>query len=117
MSVETGTEPLLVKEMRNETDTASENKEAVEDTHVQVIFSLLGAESTTVAHQIDEADGNTSVNVEDQVILLRRGNSLDGNGVVEQLVVGEVLRDELLDKLDTEIGVGARLNPVADTRD
>lgn len=92
--------------MRNETDTATEHEETVEDTHTEVVFGLFGAEGTAVAEEVDEADGNAAVDVEDEVVLLGRSHGLDSNGVVEHLAAGEALLDELFDKLDTEIGVG-----------
>lgn len=102
--------------MSNQTDTATQDEKAVEDTHPQVVFSLLGRKRAAVAKQINEADGNTTIHVEDQVVLLRGCDSLDGDGVIEEFVGGKVLDDELLDKLDTKIGVGARLDTVTDTR-
>ena len=82
-----------------------------------VVLALLGGEGTAVAEQVDEADSDTAVNVQDQVVLLGGGDSLDSDGVVEQLGAGEVLLDELLDELDTEIGVVTGLDLVADTGD
>lgn len=106
MSVQAGPQPLLVEVMRDETDTPAEHEETVEDTHAEVVFGLLGAKGTAVAEEIDEADGNAAVDVEDEVVLLGRGHRLDGDGVVEHLAAGEALLDELFDKLDTEIRVG-----------
>lgn len=117
MPVETSPQPLLVKEMGNQTDGATEHEETVENTHLQVVLSLLVGESTTVTDKINEADGNAAIDVEDKVVLLRCCDGFDGEGVIEQLCAGEVLLDVLLDELDTEIGVVAGLDPVADTGD
>lgn len=117
MPVKTSPKPLLVEEMSNQTNAAAEHEETVEHTHAEVVFGLLGRESTAVAHEVNEADGNASVDVEDKVVLLRGGDRLDGKSIVEQLGAGEVLLDELLDELDTEIGVVPRLDPVANTGD
>lgn len=106
MSVQASPQPLLVKVMRNETDTPTEHEETVENAHAEVVFGLFGAEGTAVAEEVDETDGNAAVDVEDEVVLLGRSHCLDGNGVVEHLAAGEALLDELFDKLDTEIGVG-----------
>jgi len=103
--------------MGNQTDTSAENEETVENTHLQVVFSLLVGEGTAVANQVNEADSNATVNVENQVVLLGCCHRLDSERVVEELGAGEVLLDVLLDKLDTEIGVVARLDPVANTGD
>lgn len=117
MPVETSPQPLLVEEVSNQTNRTTEHEETVEDTHAEVVLSLLRGESTAVAHEVDEADSNATINVEDKVVLLGRGHTLDRKSVVEELSAGEVLLDELLDELDTEIGVVPRLDPVTDTGD
>ena len=117
MPVQASAQPLLVEEVSNQTDTSAKDEETVEDTHLQVVLSLLLGEGTTVAYKIDEADSDATVNVENQVVLLRCCDRLDSQRVVEQLGAGEVLLDVLLDELDTKIGVVAGLDPVANTRD
>lgn len=117
MTVETGAQSLLVEVVGNETDAATQDEETVEDTHGEVILSLLRGEGTAVAEEIDEADSNAAIDVEDQVVLLGGGDGLDGQGVVEELVAGELGKDVLLDKLDTQIGVVAGLDAVTDTGD
>lgn len=117
MSVQTGPQTLLVKVMRDQTDTPTEHEQAVEDTHVHVVFGFLGAEGTAVPHQIDEADGDAAVDVENEIILLRCSDGLDGNSVVEHLAAGKALLDEFFDELDTEIGIIAGLDFVTDTGD
>lgn len=116
MAVQTGAQSLLVKEVGDQTNGATQDEEAVEDAHLEVILSLLGTEGTTVAHEIDKADGNATIDVEDQVVLFGGRHGLDSDGVVEELVAGEVLHGELLDELDTEIRVVARLYSVANAR-
>ena len=115
MTVQSSAQSLLVEVVSNKTNATSENEETVQDTHAEVVLSLFGGESTRVAEQVDEANSNTSVNVENKIVLLRGCNGLNSNGVVEELVGGEVLGNVLLDQLDTEIGVVAGLDPVADT--
>lgn len=83
----------------------------------QVVFSLLSRESTAVSDQVNEADGDTSINIKDQIVLLASCDRLDGKGVVQEFVRGESLKDKLLDKLDTKIGVVSGLNLMANTRD
>lgn len=117
MPVEASSQPLLVEEVSNQTNAAAEHEETVEDTHLQVVLSLLSGEGTAVAHQVNETDGNAAVDVENKVVLLGRCDSLDGESIVKQLGVGEVLLDVLLDELDTEVGVVSGLDPMADTGD
>ena len=117
VTVQASAQSLLVEVVSNETNATSEDKETVQDTHSEVVLGLLSGESTGVAEQVNEADSNTSVNVEDKVVLLGGCDGLDSNGVVEELVGGEVLGDILLDQLDTKIGVVAGLDLVTNSRD
>lgn len=117
MAVKTGAQALLVKVVGNETDGATEHEQTVEDAHAHVVLALLGGEGTAVAEEVNKADSDTAVDVEDQVVLLGGGDGLNGDSVIEQLGAGEVLLDELLDELDTEIGVVAGLDLVANTGD
>lgn len=117
MSVQTSAQSLLVQEVSNETDRPTEHEKTVEYTHAKVVLGLFGAESTTVSEEINEADCNTTVNVEDQVVFLGGSDGLDGDCVFKHLARGEVLLDEFFDKLDTQIRVVSRFDPVANTRD
>jgi hypothetical protein len=117
MPVKTSAQPLLVKEMGNETDTSAEDEETVKDTHLEVVLGFLAGERTAVADEVNEADSNAAVNIENQVVLLRCCDGLDSKRIVEQLGAGEVLFDILLDKLNTKIGVVTGLDPVANTGD
>jgi hypothetical protein len=103
--------------MGNQTDTSAQDEETVENTHLQVVLSLLVGKGTTVADKVNETDSNASVNVENEVVLLGCCHGLDSERIVEQLGAGEVLLNVLLDKLDTEIVVVAGLDPVANTGD
>lgn len=115
VAVQTSAQALLVEVVGNQTDGTTQHEQTVEDTHAHVVLDLLVGEGTAVAEQVNEADSNTTVDVENQVVLLGGGDSLDGNGVVEQLGAREVLLDKLLDQLDTQIGVVAGLDLVANT--
>ena len=117
MSIQTSPQTLLVKIMRDQTDTPTKHEQAIEDTHVHVVFSFLGAKGTTVPHQINKADCDAAIDIENEIILFGRRDGLNGNGVVEHLAVRKVLVDELFDQLDTEIGIVAGLDFVADTGD
>jgi hypothetical protein len=101
----------------NQTDTAAKHEQAVQDAHAQVVFCLFWREGAAVAEEVNKADGDATVHIEDQIVFLGGSNGLDGDGVVEKFVGGEVLDDEFLDELDTQIRVGARLDTVADTGD
>lgn len=115
VTVQASAQSLLVEVVSNKTNATSENEETVQDTHSEVVLGFFGGESTGIAEQVDEANSNTSVNVEDEVVLLGGCDGLDSNGVVEELVGGEVLGDVLLDQLDTEIGVVTGLDLVTNT--
>jgi hypothetical protein len=117
MPVEASPQPLLVEEMGNETDASAEHEQTVEDTHLEVVLGLLARKGTAVAEEINEADGDAAVDVEDQIVLLGRGHRLDSKSIVEQFGAGEVLLDILFDELNTEIGVVSRLDPVTNTGD
>ena len=117
MSVKTGAQSLLVKIMRNETDGAPEHEETVEDAVLEVFFRLLSAEGAAVAHQVDEADGDAAVDVEDEIVFLGSRNGLDGDGVVEKFGRGEVLLTEFFDERDAEVGVVAGFDAMADSGD
>jgi hypothetical protein len=107
MSVEAGAQSLLIEVVGDQTDAATEDEEAVEHAHAEVVLRLFRGEGAAVAEQVDEADGHAAVDIEDQVVLLGGGDRLHRDGVVEQLVRGEVLGDEFLDQLDAEIRVGS----------
>jgi len=117
VTVQASAQSLLVEEVSNQTNGTTEDEKTVENTHLEVVLGLLARESTAVAEEIDKADGDTSVDVENEVVLLGGGDSLDGKSVIQELGGGEVGLDELLDELDTEIGVVARLDAVTNTGD
>ena len=107
MSVKAGAQSLLVKVVGNQTNAPTQDKETIQHAHAQVILDLLGGESAAVTHQVDEADGDAAVDVQDQIVLFGRGDRFDGDGVVEESRAGEVLLDVLLDQLDTQVRVVA----------
>ena len=103
-------------------------------TYLDVLISFFGREGTRITEQIDEANSDATIDVEDQLkrgyeqlrlkfdsnthsVLLRGGDLLDSKGVVEQAVAREVLAHILLDELDAQIGVVDALDLVADTGD
>jgi len=107
VTVETSAQSLLVEEVGNQTNRSSKHEQTVEHTHLEVVLCLFRGEGAAVAEEVDEADGDAAVDVEDEVVLLGGGNSLDSEGVIEEFCRGEVLLDEFLDELDAKIGVVA----------
>ena len=67
MTVQRGAQALLVEVVADETDGATEDEEAVQGADLDVLVRLLGREGTGVAQQVDEADGDATVNVEDEL--------------------------------------------------
>lgn len=117
MPIQPRPQPLLVQEMRNQPNTPAQHEEAVEHAHLQVLLGLLGGEGAAVAQQVDEADGDAAVDVEDQVVLFGGRDGLDGDGVVEELGAGEVVLAEFFDEGDAQVGVVAGFDAVADAGD
>lgn len=117
MSVQASAQSLLVEVVRNQTDATAEHEQTVQDTHLQVILNFLGSEGTTVAEEINEANGNATIDIQDEVILLRSGHSLNSDSIVKQLGAGEVLLRIFFNQLDTEVRVVAGLDSVSNTRD
>ncbi len=103
--------------MCNQSDASTQYEQSIQYPHAQVILGLLGAEGTAVAHQINEANSDTAINVKDKVVFLRSGDSLDGDGVVEHFAARKSLVDELFDEFNTKVGVVTRLDLVANTGD
>lgn len=116
MSVQASPQALLVKIMSNQANAPSQHKQSVQNAHIHVIFGLLGTESTAVAHQINEADCNTTINVQNEVILLGRSDGLHSNGIVQHFAVWEALLDEFFDQLHAKIRIVAGFDFVANAR-
>jgi hypothetical protein len=115
--VQTGSQPLLVQEVRDETNTTAEHEQPIQYTHLKIILRLLCAERTAVAQQVDKADSDAAVDVEDQVVFLGGCDGLDGECVVKELGGGEVFFDVVLHEFDAEIGVVAGFDAVTDAGD
>jgi len=117
VTVQTSPQSLLVEEVGNQTNGTTEHEQTIENTHLEVVLRLFRGEGAAVAEEVDEADGDAAVDIEDEVVLLGGGDGLDGEGVVEEFCGREVLLDEFLDELDAEIGVVAGLDAVTNTGD
>ena len=74
VAVERCTQALLVEVVADEADGATEDEEAVQGADLDVLIGLLGRESARVAQQVDEADGDAAIDVEDE---LRRSSVVD----------------------------------------
>jgi len=85
--------------------------------YLKVVLGFFGSESSTVPQQINEANCNTAIDVENKVVLLRGSDTLNCEGVVEELVGWEALLNEFLNKLNTQVRIVSGLDFVADTRD
>jgi hypothetical protein len=70
MSVKTSSQSLLIQEMSNQTNGTTENEKTVENTHAKIFFGFFWSKGTAVADKINKADGDTSIDVENQVVLL-----------------------------------------------
>ena len=117
VAVQRSAETLLVEMVADEANAAPEDEETVESANADVLVCLLSTKGAAISQEIDETDRNTTIDVEDEGILLGSGDLLDGKGVVEQRVTGEALANVVLDELDTQIGVVDALDLVADTAD
>ena len=87
------------------------------EAYLDVFVSFLSSERTTVTEQVYKAHSDTSIDIEDERVLLGGRHFLDGQCIVEQAVAREVLPHILLDELYTQIRVIDTLDLVADTRD
>ena len=72
MTVQRCPQPLLVEMVSNESDAPAEDEQAVEGTDPDVLVGLFGCEGARVTEEVDEADSNATVDVQDE---LERGRS------------------------------------------
>lgn len=117
MTVEWCAQTLLVEMVTNETDTASEDEQAVQAPNLNVLISFFPGKCTRISEQVDEADGNATVDVQDERILLRCRHLFNSKRIVEEGVAREVLLHVLLDELNTKIRVVHRLDLVTNATD
>mmetsp|Transcript_29203 Transcript_29203/g.89337 ORF Transcript_29203/g.89337 Transcript_29203/m.89337 type:complete len:334 (-) Transcript_29203:2531-3532(-) len=117
VAVEGLLEALLVDVMADEADGAAEDEEAVEDAVGDEFVGFFEGEGAAVSEEVDEADGDAAVHVEDEVGALLRGDLFDGEGEVESGRLGEVLLGELLDDDDAHVRIFEGFDAVADAHD
>ena len=82
------------------------------DTNFDVFVSFFSSKGAAISEKVDEAYSNAPINVQDERVLLRGGDLLHSESVVEERVAREVLLHILLHKLYAKIGVVYRLDLV-----
>lgn len=93
------------KNPTDEANAAAEDKQTVDGTHVNVLLCLLPGEAARVTEHVNERHGDHSVHVQNQVGLLRGGDFLHLEGVVQEGGGGEVLQHKFLDDLNSHVWV------------
>mmetsp|Transcript_20731 Transcript_20731/g.41867 ORF Transcript_20731/g.41867 Transcript_20731/m.41867 type:complete len:479 (+) Transcript_20731:100-1536(+) len=106
----------LIYEVANEPDATSEDEEPVENAVFNVLVGFLTCEGTAVAEQVHEARGDAPIDVEDEVGLLPRCNSLDFECVLKQRGIFEFFQSEVFDDFHTLVWVLERFNLVTNAR-
>lgn len=130
MSVKWRTEPLLVEVVSNETDAATKDEETIESPDLDAFVGCFGGKDTTVVQEVDKADSDATVDVDDELggvsfgfvrnggtygMFLACGYFLNGKPVVMKRVAWEVLPHVSLDELDTELFTDLILWPIPGT--
>jgi starvation-inducible outer membrane lipoprotein len=72
MAVEGSPQSLLVEMVTNETDTTTEDKETVQRANLNVFVCLFPSECSTVPKEINEADCDTPIDVENELYIIIR---------------------------------------------
>ncbi len=67
MAVQRRAQALLVKVVTNETDTTPKDEKTVQGTNLNVFVGFFSREGAAVPEQVDEANSDTTVNVEDKL--------------------------------------------------
>lgn len=136
MSVEALLQALLIHVMADETDASSQDEQRVDGANVDVLLSFLARsspinifniqsktfkdlprESAAISQHVDEAGGNDTVDIQDQVRLLAGCDLLNLQSVFKHGLGREVLQDEFLDDLHTNIRIIDGLDAVTDAHD
>jgi hypothetical protein len=60
-------ETFLVEVMPDEADTAPEHEQPVQRADLDVLLGFFGCKRTAVTQEVDEADCDTSIDVEDKL--------------------------------------------------
>merc|ERR1719234_504324 len=88
-------EPLLIEEVADEPDATSEHKHSIQRAGLDVRLCLILGEEPTLSQQINKANSNAAVHVEDEIWLLLSGDLFHLLGIVKQRGAGEVLLGKL----------------------
>jgi hypothetical protein len=67
MTVQRCTQPLLVEVVTDETDASSEHEQPVQRTDLDVLVRFFGRKGTRVTKEVDEANGDTAIDVENEL--------------------------------------------------
>jgi len=67
MAVEGCSEPLLVKMVTNEADATTENEKTVQCANLDILISFLSSERAAITEEIDEANCDAAVDVENEL--------------------------------------------------
>lgn len=67
MTVQGRLQPLLVKMVSDKSDATTEDEETVEGTNLDVFFCFFSRECAAIPEEVDEADGDATINVEDKL--------------------------------------------------
>ena len=78
MAVQRRAQTLLVQVVPDEPDAASEHEQAVQRADLDVLLRLLLRERARVSEEVDEADGDAAVDVEDELKAYVRKNAMGG---------------------------------------
>lgn len=67
MTIERSSEPLLIEVVSNEADATTQNEETIEGADLDVLVRLLAGEGAAVTKEVDEADSNATIDVQDKL--------------------------------------------------
>ena len=110
VSVQALLESLLVEEVADEAQAASEHEYAVEGAALDELVGLLHGEAAAVAQHVDHGDADDAVHVQNEVGLLRRRDLLHLERVVEQRRAREVLLGELTQQDHSHVRIVQLIN-------
>lgn len=67
MTVERCTQPLLVEVVTDETDASSEHEQPIQRADLDILVRFFSRKGTRVTKEIDEANGDTAIDVENEL--------------------------------------------------
>ena len=87
MTVQRRAEPLLVKMVTNETNATTKNKQPIERPNFDVLVRLFRGEGAAVPEEIDKADSDAAVDVQDELWLTNVSEARRGHESKERRTV------------------------------